>query len=147
MGGPDKSGLTFATTYVLSATSACIAETVTFPVRPWVACCNPSFPASLAVVLCCWHMAPDPAPTLCAGARARAGQTNQLDIIKTRLQVQTAADATKRGIFQTAAGIVKEEGVLGLYGGLGPVSLSLSHPPPSHTHMHHAGGGAARLPR
>jgi len=77
MGGPDKSGLTFATTYVLSATSACIAETVTFP----------------------------------------------LDIIKTRLQVQTAADATKRGIFQTAAGIVKEEGVLGLYGGLGPACL------------------------
>ena len=30
-GGPDKSGLSFGTTYVLSAASACIAETATFP--------------------------------------------------------------------------------------------------------------------
>ena len=33
MGGPDKSGLSFVSTYALSATSACIAETATFPVR------------------------------------------------------------------------------------------------------------------
>eukprot|EP00729_Bicosta_minor_P009856 gene9856-19165_t len=31
MGGPDKSGLSFVSTYALSATSACIAETATFP--------------------------------------------------------------------------------------------------------------------
>jgi hypothetical protein len=31
MGGPDKSGLSFGTTYTLSAISACIAETSTFP--------------------------------------------------------------------------------------------------------------------
>ena len=31
MGGPDKSGLSFATTYVLSATAACVAESSTFP--------------------------------------------------------------------------------------------------------------------
>jgi hypothetical protein len=32
MGGPDKSGLSFTMTYVLGSTSACIAETITFPV-------------------------------------------------------------------------------------------------------------------
>ena len=31
MGGPDKSGLSFGTTYCLSATAACVAETSTFP--------------------------------------------------------------------------------------------------------------------
>lgn len=31
MGGPDKSGLSFGTTYCLSATAACIAESATFP--------------------------------------------------------------------------------------------------------------------
>jgi hypothetical protein len=31
MGGPDKSGLSLGTTYCLSATAACVAETSTFP--------------------------------------------------------------------------------------------------------------------
>lgn len=31
MGGPDKSGLSFGTTYCLSAAAACIAESSTFP--------------------------------------------------------------------------------------------------------------------
>ena len=31
MGGPDKSGLSFGTTYVLSAASSVVAESITFP--------------------------------------------------------------------------------------------------------------------
>ena len=31
MGGPDKSGLNWAQTYVLSATASCIAESATYP--------------------------------------------------------------------------------------------------------------------
>ena len=64
MGGPDKSGLSFGTTYVLSAVSSVVAETVTFPV----------------------------------------------DMVKTRLQIQgEGGTAVKRGLVQTAVGIVKEE--------------------------------------
>lgn len=43
------------------------------------------------------------------------------DIVKTRLQVQNSQKGVPtRGIFGTAAGIVREEGLLSLYKGLGP---------------------------
>jgi solute carrier family 25 uncoupling protein 27 len=81
-GGPDKTGLSLPTTYVLSAAASCIAETVTFP----------------------------------------------SDIVKTRLQVQHSAKPgvggpPPRGIFATAAGIVREEGAAALYKGLAPACL------------------------
>jgi len=77
-GGPDKSGLSLPATYLLSAASACTAETVTFP----------------------------------------------SDIVKTRLQVQSKhGGGPVRGIFGTAAGIVREEGLLALYKGLGPACV------------------------
>ena len=43
------------------------------------------------------------------------------DIVKTRLQVQNSLKGVPtRGIFGTATGIVREEGLLSLYKGLGP---------------------------
>eukprot|EP00041_Stephanoeca_diplocostata_P035634 m.1263465 g.1263465 ORF g.1263465 m.1263465 type:complete len:304 (-) comp24734_c1_seq10:3281-4192(-) len=45
------------------------------------------------------------------------------DVVKTRLQAQTELGASKRGIARTFVGIVKEEGIGRLYGGLFPACL------------------------
>eukprot|EP00039_Didymoeca_costata_P003747 m.69461 g.69461 ORF g.69461 m.69461 type:complete len:305 (+) comp12057_c0_seq2:107-1021(+) len=76
-GGPDKSGLSFQHSFILSGMAASIAETATFP----------------------------------------------MDIIKTRLQIQSKKDVVKRGLVQTGIGIVREEGFLRLYSGLFPACL------------------------
>jgi hypothetical protein len=48
----------------------------------------------------------------------------QMDVIKTRLQMQSVADGPRKGAVEIATGIVRNEGWAGLYGGLLPVRSS-----------------------
>lgn len=45
------------------------------------------------------------------------------DTVKTRLQIDTASGAARRGMISTAIGIIREERFRGLYAGLGPACL------------------------
>lgn len=97
-------------------------------------------------------VAPPPPPT------RRLAATFPLDITKTRLQVQgeqgDVARGARRGMLRTAAGIVREEGALRLWQGLGPAVLR--HLVYTGVRMaayeqlrgwaHHARGGTQQLP-
>ena len=68
------------------------------------------------------------------GAAAVSGATmvmltNPIWLIKTRIQLQlpAAGEANYKGVFDAATRIVKDEGVLALYKGVGPALMLVSH--------------------